>query len=185
MVSITQIKEFIKVSQSIEFKGKSRKEKYEWIETVLLRFRYFSLRKKEKSILKGYIMKMTGFSDAQLTRLIAKKKHWGRILADTTKRHRFPLKYTPEDVARLIETDTAHDRLSGPATKRIFDREYAIFKKEAFRRLKDISVAHIYNFRKTRQYQSLRDSSPRPNPRRSISEKGASQTPRGNRGFSA
>jgi len=155
MVSITQIKEFIKVSQSIEFKGKSRKEKYEWIETVLLRFRYFSLRKKEKSILKGYIMKMTGFSDAQLTRLIAKKKHWGRILADTTKRHRFPLKYTPEDVARLIETDTAHDRLSGPATKRIFDREYAIFKKEAFRRLKDISVAHIYNFRKTRQYQSF------------------------------
>ena len=154
MVSIAQIKEFIKVSQSIEFKGKSRKERYEWIETVLLRFRYFTLRKKEKSILKDYIMKMTGFSDAQLTRLIARKKKWGRIIADNTKRHMFPRRYTPEDVARLIETDNTHDRLSGPATKRIFDRAYTIFKNNAFRRLKDISVAHIYNLRRTRQYIS-------------------------------
>lgn len=155
MVSIAQIKEFIKISKGIEFQGASKKEKYQWIEDVLLRFRYFSLRKKDKSILKGYMMKMTGFSDAQMTRLIAKKKKTGKILADTAKRHRFPRQYTPEDVARIIETDKAHDRLSGPATKRIFEREYTIFKKEAFQRLKDISIAHIYNLRNTRQYRSF------------------------------
>jgi transposase InsO family protein len=154
IVSIAQIKEFIKVAKGIEFKGASRKEKYAWIEEVLLRFRYFSLQKKEKSILKGYMMKMTGFSDAQLTRLIAKKKKIGKILADTTRRHRFQKKYTPEDVARLIETDKAHDRLSGPATKRIFQRMYEIFQDQRFQRLKDISVAHIYNLRGTRQYIS-------------------------------
>jgi len=154
IISIAQIKEFIKVSKGIEFQGASRKEKYQWIEDVIIRFRYFSLRKKEKSILKNYMMKMTGFSDTQLTRLIAKKKKTGRIMANTAKCHRFPKTYTPEDVARLIETDNAHDRLSGPATKKIFEREFTIFHKEVFRRLKDISVAHIYNLRGTRQYLS-------------------------------
>lgn len=95
MVSIAQIKEFIKVSKGIEFRGAKRKEKYEWIEVVLARFRYFSLRKKEKSVLKKYLAQMTGFSDAQLTRLIAKKRKTGKILADTTARHRFPKTYTP------------------------------------------------------------------------------------------
>lgn len=155
MVSIAQIKEFIKISKGIEFQGASKKDKYQWLEEVLLRFRYFVLRKKEKSVLKGYMMKMTRFSDAQITRLIAKKKKTGKIFADTAKRHRFPRRYTPEDVARIIETDKAHDRLSGPATKRIFERECTIFKKESFQRLKDISVAHIYNLRNTRQYHSF------------------------------
>lgn len=155
MVSIAQIKEFIKVSKGIEFRGAKRQEKYAWLETVLLRFRYFTLRKKERTILKRYMIQMTGFSDAQLTRLIAKKKKHGKILADTTKRHRFPKKYTPEDVARTIETDNAHNRLSGPATKKIFERMYELFKDQGFQRLKDISVAHIYNLRSTRQYQSF------------------------------
>lgn len=154
MVSISQIKGFIKISKGIEFKGVSRKEKYEWIEEVLLRFRYFTLRKREKSILKKYLLKMTGFSDAQLTRLIAKKKKTGKILANTTQRHRFPKRYTTEDVARIIETDNAHNRLSGPATKKIFQRMYGIFKDQRFQRLKDISSAHLYNLRGTRQYLS-------------------------------
>lgn len=154
MVSIAQINEFIKVAKGIEFRGAARKEKYEWIEEALLRFRYFTLRKKEKSVLKNYMVKMTGFSDAQLTRLIARKKKTGKIVARDTRRHRFQKKYTPEDVARIIETDNAHDRLSGPATKKIFEREYLIFKKEDFRRLKDISVSHLYNLRGTRQYLS-------------------------------
>lgn len=154
MVSIPQIKEFTKVAKGIEFKGAKRKEKYAWIEEVLLRFRYFTLRKKEKSVLKKYVIRMTGFSDAQLTRLIAKKKKTGKILADTTKRYRFPKKYTPEDIVRIIETDNAHNRLSGPATKRIFQRMYEFFNDQRFQRLKDISVAHLYNLRDTRQYLS-------------------------------
>ena len=144
MVSIAQIKEFIKVAKDIEFRGAKRKEKYAWIEETLLRFRYFALRKKEKSVLKGYI----------ITRLIAKKKKMGKILPDTTRRHRFLKKYTPEDVARLIETDNAHDRLSGKATKRIFERMADTFMDIRFKQLKNISVSHIYNLRGMRQYQS-------------------------------
>lgn len=128
IVSISQIKEFIKVSKDIEFRGAKQKEKYQWIETILFRFQYFKLRKKEKTILKKYLMTMTGFSDAQTIRLIAKKRKFGKILVDKTKHHCFPKKYTPEDIARIIETDNAHNRLSGSATKKIFQRMYGIFK---------------------------------------------------------
>lgn len=100
-------------------------------------------------------MKITGFFDAQLTRLIAKKRKYGQILINSKKRNKFPRKYTVEDVALIIETDKAHSRLSGPATKRIFQRMYNIFNDYRFSRLKDISVTHIYNLRSTRQYQSF------------------------------
>lgn len=153
--SIAQVREFIKVAKDIEFRAASRTEKYAWIETVLARFRYRSCRKKDKSILKAYLLQMTGFSDAQLTRLIAKKKATGKIDADTTKHHRFTKTYTSGDIALLIETDKAHSRLSGPATKRIFQREYGVFGKETFKRLKNISIAHIYNLRGRRQYLSF------------------------------
>jgi len=154
MLSITQIKEFVKVARNIEFQGACRKEKYQWIEKIIYRFGYFRLRKKDKSILKTYIAQMTGYSDAQLTRLIAKKKKCGKIIADSTERHKFPTTYNPQDIARLIETDKAHQRLSGPATKKILEREYTIFHHQAFERLQYISPAHIYNLRGTRQYQS-------------------------------
>ena len=82
---------------------------------------------------------MTGFSDAQLTRLIGKKRKCRRIFADTAKRNKFSNIYTPEDVARLIETDKAHGRLSGPATKDILKREYNIFNNKKF-------LIHEFNF---------------------------------------
>jgi transposase InsO family protein len=152
--SIAQIKEFIKVAKDITFQGASRKEQYAWVEEVLLRFGYFSLRKREKTILKNYVMCMTGYSDAQITRLIAKKKSIGKIVVAGEKRHRFSKKYTSDDIALIITTDKAHDRLSGKATTKIFEREYTIFGNKAFARLKDISVSHLYNLRGTRQYQS-------------------------------
>lgn len=155
IVSIAQIKEFAKVAKDIEFQASGRQEKYQWIEEVLTRFGYFSRKKKDKSTLKNYMMRMTGFSDAQITRLIRKKKKFKRIEVITAKRNKFVRIYTPEDIAKLIDTDKAHDRLSGPATKKIFEREYSIFGKEAFKRLKNISVAHIYNLRETKQYVSL------------------------------
>lgn len=154
MVSIPQIREFTKVVRGITFKGKTRKETYKWIEEVLSKFRYFGLKKKDKTIIKEYLIKLTGYSRAQMTRLIAKKKKVGKIVADTTGRHRFSKVYTAGDTALLIETDNAHGKLSGPATKKIFEREYKKFGNREYRNLKNISVSHIYNLRNTRQYKS-------------------------------
>lgn len=154
VATIAQIREFLQASQIIKFSGVSRKEKYAWVENTLNRFGYFSLRKKDKSSIKKYMEQMTGFSDAQLGRLIAKKKKTGKVFWSSTRRHSFPTIYDTADVARLIETDNGHERLSGPATKRIFIREYEKFDKVAYKKLSSISVSHIYNLRRKRQYIS-------------------------------
>jgi len=159
LVSISQIKEFIKVAGGISFIGQSRDETYRWMETILSRFWYFSLRKKEKTSIRKYLMKMTGYSDSQLTRLIKKKKQVRTIRAVKGKQHQFKKIYTPEDVALLVKTDDAHGRLSGPATKTILTREYAVYGKKEYQQLSRISSSHIYNLRSTRQYLSELGSS--------------------------
>ena len=164
IISITQIKEFLKVSSVIKFKAASKEEKYKWIDDVLNRFKYFGLRKKDRGIVRGYIVKMTGLSQSQLTRIIAKKKNFGKVFLNSTARHRFPRKYDATDIALLIETDNAHNRLSGPATKRILKREYKIFGKKEYQNISQISPAHIYNLRGTRQYISCSKTIKKTNP---------------------
>jgi len=166
ITSIAQIKEFLKLNGSIQFQAVSKKEKYQWIEKSLSKFRYFSLRKKDKVTVKNYIRQMTGLSDARTTRIIARKKKFGKLWLGSTRRHRFPKKYTPEDVARLIETDNLHLRLSGPATKKILEREYKTYGKEEYQNISKISSAHIYNLRGTRQYQSHSLTIKKTNPRK-------------------
>lgn len=154
IVSIAQLKEFSKLNPGISFQAANKKERNEWIEKTLFRFGYFKLKKKHRHIVKGYIIKMTGLSNSQLKKLIAKKKRFGKIVSSSIKRNSFPKKYWPEDIARLLETDNVHSRLSGPATKKILTREYGVFNHENYKNISQISVAHIYNLRGTRQYQS-------------------------------
>jgi len=162
ITNINQIEEFIKVAgknknnndNRVEFECRSRKERYAWIDQTLGRFHYFSLRKKERGIVRGFIISMTGISISQLTKLIAKKKRFGRIFSNQSGRHKFAVTYTTEDVALLVKTDNAHGRLSGKATRHIFEREYQIFNKKEYVRLQNISFSHIYNLRGKRQYLS-------------------------------
>jgi len=150
---IAGIRKFLKGTQGIKLNGVSRDEKYRWITEVLARFDYFKLRKKDKIAVKSYMLRMSGFSDAQLTRLIADKRNHGRIGMRAGKRHRFERKYTQQDVVLLAETDNLHERLSGPATKELFGRAYSMFSDVRFERLRGISVAHLYNLRASKPYR--------------------------------
>jgi len=155
VVSISQLKEFLKLnSQGAKFIAKDKKERNLWIEKVLAQFRYFSCRKKDKTIIKNYIVKMTGLSKTRVKKLISRKKKLGRINPDAIHHHRFKRKYYPADIALLVKTDNLHERMSGPAVKEIMAREYSIFKKSEYRNISRISISHIYNLRKTRQYAS-------------------------------
>ena len=63
------------------------------------------------------------------------------------------MKYTTEDLELLIEVDRAHQRLNGPATRRILEREWHVFGKREYARLAEISVAHLYNLRHSVGYR--------------------------------
>lgn len=62
--------------------------------------------------------------------------------------------------------DEAHERLSGPATRRILKREYNEYGQPAYERLATISAAQIYRLRKGAAYRQrlLRYSKTRPTP---------------------
>lgn len=162
IININQVEEFIKVAgqnktngdSGINFECRSRQERYLWIDQTLGKFHYFSLRKKGRGIIRKFIQTLTGISTSQLTKLIAKKKRFGKLFFDQSGRHKFAATYTPADVALLVATDNAHSRLSGKATKKIFEREYQIFNKKEYARLQNISTSHIYNLRGKRQYLS-------------------------------
>jgi len=156
IVSVAQLKEFVKLSKCAEFTSSSTKEEtYRWIEEALGKFRYFSLRsKKEKTIVLSYLKQMTGLSRGHVKKLVKRKKRNGRILRITSTRHFFPKVYGSEDIARLIDTDNAHGRMSGEATKRILERQYVVFGDLRFENIRHISVPHLYNLRKRRQYES-------------------------------
>ena len=155
ITSINQLEQFNKGFDSMRIKALKRKQTYAFIAKNLQRFFYHQCSKKDKSIIKTYLMNMTGYSDAQMTRLIAKHRKTKQITpAARTKKQSFPTIYTPEDIALLILTDNAHGTLSGPAIKHIFESQYNIFGKQEYCRLQQISQSHIYNLRNTRQYVS-------------------------------
>jgi hypothetical protein len=155
LVTIEQLELFTSATRFVVFVGAKRKEKYQWVDQLLVRFFYFTQRKRNKMTVRKFIMKMTGYSDAQVTRLIRKKKKTRHVIATpSSSRSSFPTTYTTTDVARLIEMDNAHGRMSGHATKKLFVRAHTIFHDERFVRLKDISVSHLYNLRGRRQYLS-------------------------------
>jgi hypothetical protein len=97
---------------------------------------------------------MTGYSNAQINRLIARKKQTGRIKKGERTQSAFPRIYTPEDVALLAEVDNAEQRRTGRAVKKTFQDMYTLYGDPKFERLSKISVAHIYNLRGTRVYST-------------------------------
>lgn len=152
-LSLEEIKEFLSSSNLITFKSESREERNEWIQSILMHHRYLKCAKKHKIILRRYMMKMTGLSKAQITRLVNDYKKRGTLKPKEYVRRSFEKKYTKADIELLASVDNAHKRLSGPATKKILADEFHLFGRPEFKRLKDISVAHIYRLRSAPRYR--------------------------------
>jgi hypothetical protein len=151
----SQITEFLKASETIEFAGQSRAEVYGWVQKTLVAQEYARHGKKGRGAIRAYLSKVTGLSLPQITRLIRSYVETGEVTAKPYRRHQFATRYTRTDVALLAEVDRAHERLSGPATQRILKREYAEFGNPKFARLAEISVAHVYNLRHSAAYRKV------------------------------
>jgi hypothetical protein len=150
--TIEQVKQFIESSQAIDFKGINTKEKYQWIEEVLKKFKYQRLKRSGKGLLRRYIEKVTGYSRSQVARLLGRFQESGKLKVMEYHRHRFPQKYTWEEVSLLAMTDELHGWLSGPATKKILERENEVYGHAQFAKISGISVAQIYNLRNSKRY---------------------------------
>jgi len=153
LLSPAEIRRFLQASEGIDFTGAGRRGVYQWIEETLQRYGYSQQSKEARGVLREFIVKMTGLSVPQMTRLIGRYLHTGQVREQEYRRHRFPRHYRPDDILLLAGVDEAHGRLSGPATKRILQREWEVFGRAEFARLAEISVSHLYNLRQTITYR--------------------------------
>ena len=155
LVSVAQIQEFSKLNNCAKFKSNSSKvETYKWIDNSLGKFRYFSLKKGEKSIVKNYIMKMTGYSEGCIDKLIRRKKEFGKIFVKERTQNYFQTFYEPADIGLLAEVSNITLNQNGRALKEMFKGMYKDFNDMRFEKLSKISVSHIYNLKKTYTYET-------------------------------
>jgi len=148
-----QIQDFLKGSQGVSFAGQDKKEVYDWVGRLLVAQEFAQQDKKRRGAIRAYVEKVTGLGSAQVTRLVRIYKETGIVEIRAYQRREFPRKYTDRDIALLAEVDRAHERLSGPATRHILEREHARFGKAEYARLATISIAHLYNLRASAAYR--------------------------------
>ena len=130
---------------------------YAWLAGTLKRTGYFTLSKKERGIIFEYLEFMTNLSRQQLSRLIRSYREQRWIGKKAYTRPAFATHYTRADILLLAQTDEYHHTLSGPATKKLFERGYKVYGDCAYERLASISVGHIYNLRRSEIYIKKRD----------------------------
>jgi transposase InsO family protein len=155
--TLQEIRAFLAGSEPLNFSIPARDEAYGWIENALRQLGYSRLGKADRGLVRDYLIKVSGLSRAQITRLIKQFRETGHV-RDRRGRpaNAFVRRYRPVDVALLAEVDALHGTLSGPATRKLCERSYHVFGDVRFERLAHISNGHLYNLRHSAGYRRRR-----------------------------
>ena len=182
--SISDLERFIDGSHKVAFAVLGNKSaKYAWIQSTLIKYQYLTLKRNEKSTVIKYIQKMTNYSQSQVTRLIQQYKKDGCILYKPSPSNGFDINYTRDDILALVKLDELHGTLNGNATKKLCERAWNIYQDSAYKRLANISVAHLYNLRASAGYKNHRLILNKPKPVKSNICKRKTPIPNGKPGY--
>ncbi|MEO8048986.1 MAG: integrase, partial [Acidobacteriota bacterium] len=152
-LSLEEMQAFLEGAAPVVFAGHGRAARYACVERTLRQHDYGRHGRVGKGLLRKYVAKMTGVSRAQVARLIGGYLAKGEVQPRVYQRRKFASRYTSADIDLLAYVDRAHGTLSGPATRRILEREYHELGQAVFARLAQVSAAQIYRFRKTAAYR--------------------------------
>jgi len=157
LITIDQLRDFLSGTQAVAFSVLGDKDaSYRWIQGELVRFRYLTLARQDKGVVIRYLMKVSGYSRQQLTRLVAQYRDTGQLRRRQRTVAGFASRYTAEDIRLLATTDERHETPCGPAVKKLCERAYAVFGQKEYQRLATISVSHLYNLRRSTTYTRQR-----------------------------
>jgi len=152
---VQQAREVLAGTHTLEFTISDEDgQRYAWIGSVLGRFGYARLNRADRGVVLAYVRHLSGYSRAQVTRLVAR---WMRAKGQPLKplyravASSFSRRYTPADVVLLAEMDREMDSLSGPAMCCIL-RRMGDSGDPRFVRLRALSVSHLYNLRRSALY---------------------------------
>ena len=154
--TLEQVRAFLDGTQAIEFSLTTKTERYDFIRRTLIRFTYHRLSKPDKGLLLSFMTHVSGYSRIQVKRLTKTWLKRGQLQPRTSSGNGFTCKYTDADRRLLAKLDELHGTLSGPATKKLCERAWQLFKLPAYQRLAGISVSHLYNMRHSSTYRRNR-----------------------------
>lgn len=157
LITIAQLTDFLSGTQAVAFSVLgSKDERYRFLQTELVRWGYLQLSRSDKGIVTGYLMKVSGYSRQQLTRLIAKYRDTGRLQRQQRTVAGFRKKYSDVDIRLLAVMDERHETPCGHTLKKLCERACEIHGDTGYQVLAGISVSHLYNLRKSTTYQRQR-----------------------------
>jgi transposase InsO family protein len=184
LTTLPQLEDFLAGTQPVTFSVLSTKaDCYQWIHTSLITFEYLTLSKPHKGLVIRYLLKISGYSRQQLTRLIRQYRQTGRVTRRQRTVQGVARRYTPEDIRLLATMDERHDTPSGPAIKKLCERACQLFGEAEYQRLATISIGHLYNVRKSQGYLHQRRSVEKTRPTRSTIGERRKPHPAGQPGF--
>ena len=125
--TLEQLQAFLDGTAAVDFTLPAG-ERYGLIGRTVRRFAYRGLKRAQKAVILRFLEQVSGYSRQQLTRLVKR----GAEPAPLRKRCRgsrtsFAALYSAADVLLLAHTDSLHGTLSGPATKKLMERAWALF----------------------------------------------------------
>lgn len=168
LTTIEQLSQFLDGTQAVIFKiSTAKEERYQWIQHELVRFQYPVINKVSKGIIIRYLIKITGYSRQQITRLIKQYRTTGYIKHRHVTSRGFKGKYTDKDIRLIAQMDERHNTPCGQAIKKLCERAYRVFDDQQFERLSCISTSHLYNLRKSKIYTRTRTHFQKTRPKKS------------------
>ncbi|MGI9288341.1 MAG: hypothetical protein ACR2P1_23350 [Pseudomonadales bacterium] len=107
----------------------------------------------------------------------------GRLVRQQRTANGFSRRFTNEDAHLLAAMDERHNTPNGLTMKKLCERAYTLFVQDEYQRLASISLAHLYNLRKSNAYFRHRRSVEKTRPRSSHNGARRNPQPNGQPGF--
>ena len=120
LTSIDQVRAFLSGTQRVAFEVAGDKQsRYDWLRRTLVKFNYSDCGKSDKGILLRYLIKVSGYSRAQLKRLIKRYRETGRLTPRQRTVRGFARRYTKADIRLLAAMDERHNTPNGLTLKKL------------------------------------------------------------------
>jgi hypothetical protein len=143
---IDAIESFLEGNQAIAFAVLGDKHgRCRLAQSTLIRLRYITLSKPTKVMVIRVLIKITGYSRQQMTRLISKYIQTGSVNWHPARTNDFHKKYQRTDTLLLAQTDEIHNTPCGHAIKKICEQAMLEFTKSRSRHSNDNALAESKN----------------------------------------
>jgi len=157
LTKIDQVRAFLAGTRRVAFEVAGDKQsRYDWVRRTLVKFNYLGCDKSDKGVLIRYLMKVSGYSRAQVKRLIKQYRETGRLTPRHCTAGGFARRYTKADMRLLAAMDERHNTPNGLTLKKLCERAYEVFGQAEYERLAGISVSHLYSLRQSQTYRRQR-----------------------------